>query len=285
MRHYFPTAFQNSSWLHTGASLAKAQLQCCTLQLWWAKALEALSCWSGFKADDYGSEEVCANGCTLRHGKLSETGKWGEASVAYIWNKFQLFKNHIIEQVWNELKPGLREKNQQKPPGFKACLKPTEFLWALESRRHASLPKFLLQTLHSVSVSPSWGTSAFCHQDVENAETYQLPSYAACYKHKKPKLSKALDPWHSSCTVTWNTQFKLLFTKLKTRSKMSWHWLCVFLPRELVGHFRKQRSSFHRGKLIHIINCDPWLCFNTAGCPAIKRKGSTTAGKEVFASF
>lgn len=113
-RHHFPIAFQNSSWLRTEASLAKARLQCCTPQLWRAKALEALSCWSGFKADDCGSEKVFANGSTLRHWELSETGKRGEANMAYIWNKFQLFKNNIIEQVWNDSKPGLRKKNKSK---------------------------------------------------------------------------------------------------------------------------------------------------------------------------
>lgn len=66
--------------------------------------------------------------------------------------------------------------------GFKADLKPTGFLRALQSSHHASLSKLLLRSLHSVSTSPSWGTWAFCHEDVENAETYQLPSYVSCSK-------------------------------------------------------------------------------------------------------
>lgn len=78
--------------------------------------------------------------------------------------------------------------------GFKAYLKPTEFLWALESSHHASLSKLLLQMLHSASTSPSWGTWAFCHEDVENTETYQFPSYVSCSEKKKPKLSKHLTP-------------------------------------------------------------------------------------------
>lgn len=64
--------------------------------------------------------------------------------------------------------------------GFKAYLKPTEFPWALESSHHASLSKLLLQTLYSMSTSPSWSTWALCHEDVENAETHQFPSYASC---------------------------------------------------------------------------------------------------------
>lgn len=63
--------------------------------------------------------------------------------------------------------------------GFKAYLKLTEFLRALESSHHASLSQLLLQTLHSVLTSPGWGPWAFCH-DVENAETYQFPSYVSC---------------------------------------------------------------------------------------------------------
>lgn len=110
-RHYFPIALQNSSWLHTEASLAKVWLQCCTPQLWWAKALEALGCWSGFKADN--SEEFCANSCTLRHWELPETGKQGEANVAYIWNNFQLWKkNHYWTDV--EWLKTLFEKNKTK---------------------------------------------------------------------------------------------------------------------------------------------------------------------------
>lgn len=62
--------------------------------------------------------------------------------------------------------------------------------------------------------------------------------------------------WAFLCTVMWNTRSKLLFTKLKTRSKMSWCWLWGFLPQELIGHFENQSSSFHRWKLIHIINIE-----------------------------
>lgn len=63
--------------------------------------------------------------------------------------------------------------------GFKAYLKPTEFPWALESSHHTSLSKLLLQALYSVSTSPSWGTWALCHEDVENAETHHFPSYVS----------------------------------------------------------------------------------------------------------
>lgn len=92
MIHYFPIVFQIlgvalSSWLHIEASLAKARLQGCTLQLWWAKALEALGCWSGFKADKCGSEQVCENVCTLRTGIYQRLAGSGEANIAYIWNK------------------------------------------------------------------------------------------------------------------------------------------------------------------------------------------------------
>lgn len=97
------------------------------------------------------------------------------------WVKTRFEKKKNTNPNWNKT-------------GFKTHLKPIEFLWALESSRHASLPKFLLQTLGCVSASPSWGTPAFCCQDVENAETYQFPSYVSCYQYGKPKLSKRLTP-------------------------------------------------------------------------------------------
>lgn len=68
--------------------------------------------------------------------------------------------------------------------GFKAFLKPTEFPWTLESSHYASLSKLLLQTLYSVSTSLSWGTWTLCHEDVENAETYQFPRYPVLSKKK-----------------------------------------------------------------------------------------------------
>lgn len=127
---------------------------------------------------------------------------------------------------------------------------------------------------------------ALGHSAIRTLKMQRHTSSQATYPATSTKSQSFLSTWPLAfpCTVMWNTQFKLLFTKLKTQSKMSWCWLCVFLPQELVGHFRKQRSSFHRGKLIHIINYDPWLCFNTADCPAIKRKGSTRPGKEAFAN-
>lgn len=102
--------------------------------------------------------------------------------------------------------------------------------------------------------------------------TYPVPS------KKKLKLSKYLTPGiHLYSHVKhWILNYSL------QNCKMSWCSLCVSLPQELVGHFGKQRSSFQRGKLIHVINYDSWLCFNAAGCPAIKRKGSVRLGKEDF---
>lgn len=71
--------------------------------------------------------------------------------------------------------------------GFKAYLKPTEFLWALESSHHASLSKLLLQMLHSASTSPSWGTWAFCHEDVENTEDIPVPKLCILFRVEKAK--------------------------------------------------------------------------------------------------
>lgn len=72
--------------------------------------------------------------------------------------------------------------------GFKVYLKPTEFRWAFESSHHASLPKLLLQTQYNVFTSPSWGTWAPCHEDVENAETYQsVPKLHILFWLKKAK--------------------------------------------------------------------------------------------------
>lgn len=101
MIHCFPIVFQNS-WLCTfflashwgffGKSMAallhpaaKAGVQ---QKLWWAKALEALGRWSGFKADDCGSEQVCENVCTLRTGNYRRLAGSREANMAYTWNKF-----------------------------------------------------------------------------------------------------------------------------------------------------------------------------------------------------
>lgn len=73
-------------------------------------------------------------------------------------------------------------KKNPEQMGFKVYLKHTEFPWAFESGHHASLPKLLLQTQYNVFTSPSWGTWAPCHEDVENAETYQFPSYVSYSK-------------------------------------------------------------------------------------------------------
>lgn len=134
-----------------------------------------------------------------------------------------------------------------------------------------------------MSTFPSWGTWALCHKDAENAETCQFSSYVSCSKFKKLKLSKHLTP---SIHLYSHVKHWILTTVYKTEntSKMSWCSLCVSLPQELVGHYRKQRSSFHRGKRIHVKNYVPWLCFNAGGCPPMKRKRSLRLGKEVFAS-
>lgn len=110
MRHYFPIAFQNSSWLRTEASLAKARLQCSPRSSG-EQSPGSFRLPERFQSWLWLSRSLCKQ---LYPTALEAIGDWqtGAANVAYIWNKFQVFKNNVMERVCKELKLGLTKQNR-----------------------------------------------------------------------------------------------------------------------------------------------------------------------------
>lgn len=145
-----------------------------TPQLWWAKPwkLSAAGAVSKLTVALMESVQTAAPYGTGSYRRLANGGQPTRLIS-------EINSNFLKTTLWNGCARSWNWVWQNKT-AFKAYLKPMEFLWALESSHHASLPKFLLQTLHSVSASPSGGTRAFCHQGVGNAETHQFASYVSC---------------------------------------------------------------------------------------------------------
>lgn len=153
--------------------------------------------------------------------------------------------------MWNESKPGLIKK-KPKQNWIYGLLETYRVSSGIRKQPVMPVSRRFYFKPCAMGLHPHPG--ALGRSAIRMLKMQRHTSSQATYPVTSTKSQSFLSTWPLAfpCTVLWNTQFKLLFTKLKTQSKMSWRWLCVFFPQELVGHFRKQRSSFHRGKLIHI---------------------------------
>lgn len=171
---------------------------------------------------------LCCSGGSYR--RMANGGSQGGLHL----KKSLAFLRSITEQMWNNSTPGLGKTKQKK--WVCGLLELTEFLLALEGR-HRSCTRHGSARLHPFTAPhllppDCWQCSCSHSQDMCPASSTKNQSFPSTR------------PLAIPCTVIWNTEFELLLTKLKTQSKVSLRWWCVFLPQELAGQLKKTKMHF-----------------------------------------